>query len=212
MAAPLTNVAIVNRALAKFGAGAVETMTDNTQRGAAVQIVYEETILGLMSEYPWSFTKLTQQLSQVVTETPDASGYLMEGWRYAYGLPANLLAQPDKYLRDPRRQDWPVNEFEIQNQTIYCNETSLYAVGRHRADESVWPPYFVTAAVACLAAELVMPISGNSGLLENLQMQAWGTPAEFRRGGKLGLAKLADARTIGNVKLPPDPLSTARLR
>ena len=212
MAAPLTSVGLVNRALAKFGAGAVETMIDTTKRGQAVQLVYEETILGLLSEYPWSFTKLTQQLAQVATETPDSSGYLMEGWRFAYGMPSNLLAAPDKYLKDPRRQDWPVNEFEVQNQTIYCNEQTLYAVGRFRPDESVWPPYFVSAAVACLAAELVMPVSGNSGLLENLQMQAWGTPVEFRRGGKLGLAKLADARTIGNSKLPPDPLAAARLR
>jgi hypothetical protein len=208
--APLTNVAIVNRALAKFGAGAVQTMADNTDRGRAVSLVYEETVLGLLSEYPWTFTKLTQQLQQVTIETADASGYLMEGWRYSFGMPANLLASPEKYLRDPRRQDWPVTSFEVQAGVIFCNEPTLYAVARFRPDESVWPPYFVTAVVACLAAELVMPISGNSGLLENLQLQAWGTPGEFRRGGKLGLAKLTDARNRGNSKLPPDPLTQAR--
>lgn len=212
MAAPLTNVAIVNRALAKFGAGAVQTMSDPTARGAAVALVYEETILGLLSEHPWNFCKLTQRLTQVVDETPDDSGYLMAGWRFAYALPANRLAPPDKYLRDPRRQDWPVNEFETQADLVYCNEQALYAVGRFRPDEAVWPPYFVTAAVQCLAAELIMPISGNAGLLENLQVQAWGTPAENRRGGKLGQAKLADARVGGNAKLPPDPLTAARLR
>lgn len=212
MAAPLDDIALANRALASFGAGAIQTFGDSVPPGPAVALVYESVILGLLSEYPWSFTKKTERLSRVVDETPDESGYLMSGWRYAYGLPANLLANPDKYLRDPRRQDWPVNQFEVQDGRVYCNEQTLYAVVRYRPDASVWPPYFVTAAIACLAAELVMPTSGNSGLLEAKQLEAWGTPQEFRRGGKLGIAKLADARNIGNSKLPPDPLTTARLR
>lgn len=211
MAAPLTDIALVNRALAKFGAGAIESMEDATKRGAAVALVYRETIDGLLAEYPWTFTKQTQRLQRVADEAADVSGFLMAGWRFAYALPADILANPEKYLAEPRRQDRPVNQFEVQNGLVYCDEETLYCVARLRVDEAAWPAYFVTAAVACLAAELVMPISGNSGLLENLQAQAWGTPQEFRRGGKLGLAKHADARAAGNAKLPPDPLTMARL-
>ena len=73
----------------------------------------------------------------------------------------------------------------------------------------MWPAYFARAAEWCLSAELVMPVSGNSGLLEKIEARAFGTPEEKRMGGFLGAAKQADARARGTRSLPPDPLTLA---
>lgn len=211
MGAPLNRIALANRALAKFGAGAIQTFDQSLSPGPAVNLVYESVILGLFAEYPWNFSKLTQKLNQVASETPDASGLLMSGWRYAYQLPANRLEMPEKYLRDPRSFREPVTLFEVQNDLVYCDEQTLYAVGRFRVDEANWPAYFAIAAEWCLAAELVMPVSGTAGILQTIQARAWGTPQENRKGGFLGMAKQADARNGGNKALPSDPLTLARL-
>lgn len=201
MPAPLTNVAIANRALAKFGAGAITTMTDTTPPGPTVALVYETTILGLLSAYPWSFAKKPVALVRLADEQPDSAGFLMNGWRYAYQLPVDRLAPPDKYLRDPRFENAPVARFSVGDDRVYCDEEKLWAVGRFRPDESVWPAYFIAAAVACLAAELIMPVSGNASQAESLKAEAYGTPSENRRGGALGLAMHSDARNAGGQTL-----------
>lgn len=201
MPAPLTNVAIVNRALAVFGGGVVATMQDATPPGPSVAAVYETAMLGLLAEYPWSFTFDVRELVRLADETPDASGLLKSGWRYAYQLPADRLAPPDKYLNDPRDERAAVTRFRVANDRVYCDEEKLYAMARFRPDEAVWPPYFVSAAIAMLAAELVMPISGNATLRGDLEAKAVGTPSERRNGGLLGLAKQTDARNSGTASL-----------
>ncbi|MGJ0393037.1 MAG: hypothetical protein ACR650_09805 [Methylocystis sp.] len=210
MAAPLTKIGLANRALARFGAGAIQSFDQSIAPGPAVALLYDTVVDGLLAEYPWSFTEQTVSLQPIV-EAPRADGFLIEGWRNAYALPANLLALPERYQRAPVREYAPVTRFEVQNQTVYCDEDALWAVCRMRVDEAQWPPYFVRAAVACLAAELVMSISGNSGQRDALAAEAWGTPEQQRSGGFLGMAKTMDARGAGVRSLPRDPLTLARM-
>lgn len=214
-------VAIVNQALAKLGSLPIQSLDDTTPAGQAVKLAYWEVTNGLLTEVPWSFTLMMVALTATGEVSPDADPYLAEGYRNSYALPAiasamrpdlamPLLAPPIAYFGDPRRADWPERDVLVLNKTIYANRSPLWARVQARPDESEWPPYFVTAAVACLAAELVMPISGNSGLLQSKQEEAWGTPEENRSGGKLGLAKRIDARAHGSKKIRQNPLIDCR--
>ncbi len=202
---PLTRVKLANRALASIGAGVLTTLDQAMPPGPAVALVYDTAIDGLLAEYPWTFTKQTVQLTPSAQETPDASGFLMAGWRYAYVPPSDLLQPPEKYLTDPRLEGGFITRFAVQNNLVYCDAQSLYAVCRVRADEDVWPPYFVAAAVAVLAAEIAPAITGAAeALIGRLQANAWGTPDQQRCGGKLGAAKTIDAQNSGVESLALD--------
>lgn len=205
MAGPLTPVAIVNRALASFGGGVLTTMEDVTPPGPACKLVYETTVAALLAEYPWSFTKDVVKLTPIAASLGD-DGMLDAGWRFVHALPTNVLAPPEKYLSNPRLEHLPVMAFQVMQGRVYSNFEDIWAVVRQRLDEASWPPYFVDAAVACLAAELMPTISGNASQLSEYQAKAWGSPSEGRRGGKLGLAKSLDARNSGGQALALDAL------
>ena len=210
MALSENDVAICNQALASFGARPIQTFDDTTPAGSTCRLKYQEVIDGLLSEHPWSFTRQIVQLQELAEDAPDLSGFLASGWRHAYALPPDLLAAPSAYLRDPSLADFPERRFQVMGQSVYLDVTPVWAVCRVRVDPAFWPPYFTSAAVACLSAELVMPISGNAGFLAAKQQEAWGSPSEGRRGGKLGVARSADARDAGNRVLMANPLVDAR--
>jgi hypothetical protein len=205
---PLNSVLLANRALARFGSNPIQSFDQTIAPGPAVSLLYDSVIGGLFSEYPWFFSEKTAPLAPV-SEAQLSDSYLQEGWLYVYALPEDAISPPQRYLTSPTREGDPVSRFELQNSQMYCDEANVYAVYPVRVDESDWPQYFALAAEWCLAAELIMPISGNSGLLATIQARAWGTPEEKRMGGFLGAAKQADARARGVRSLPPDPLTLA---
>ncbi len=211
MAAPLTPVGIANRALAKIGAGAIQSFDQTLPPGPQVALVYDVLMGELLAKFPWSFTLAPAlALAQVAPDQTDGATYDNEGWQYCYALPANLLQPPDAYLTNPRRADWPMRDFDVQGQLLYCDEPAVWARCRFYPDESIWPPYFVAAAVHCLAAELIMPISGNAGQRDKLLAEAFGTPEDMRRGGMIYQAALIDSQNDGEPVLRANPLIDAR--
>ncbi|MBV1707418.1 MAG: hypothetical protein KGQ37_09455 [Hyphomicrobiales bacterium] len=210
------DVDVANEALAKFGAGDIATFDDATALARAVKRVYWRVVLAIMSSYSWSFLRTNLQLVQLADPVM-ADNYLAPGWRYAYALPpygpGGILAAPFAYLATPNRQNEEVHDFELQNGVVYCNETTLYADCLQAADPSQWPPYFRRAIVDCLAYELIMPVSGNSGLRDDLKAEAVGTPDEGGMGGSLGQARTADSRNDSSDTLGwASPLIDARWR
>jgi hypothetical protein len=207
----LNDLAIANMALTtELGEAPLQTFDDATHAGTAVKQTYARVINALLANYPWSFAKTLAPLTLLAT-TPQSDGRLINGWRYAYQLPADRLGAPLRAIVDPRCPDDPLKLYAIANDRLFADRAPLWVQYQARVDPSSWPAYFVDAAVACLAANLVMPISGNSGLLESKERKAWGTPEENGRGGALGAAIRSDAR--GNPSpslLARDPLTSAR--
>lgn len=203
-------VQIANMALSLFGSAPIQTFDDATPAGRAVALLYPMIMRGLLAEYPWIFCRQTVSLAQLnVADLAD--GMNAAGWKNAFQLPGNLLANPIKISANNRYPDGPETRYEIQGTTVFTDQAALWALGQFYVDEAAWPAYFLPAAVAVLAAELVMPITGNSGMRAALQADAWGSPSEGRRGGKLGSARLADARSQPSRMLAHNPLIDARL-
>lgn len=204
-----SQVALCNMALASFGGVPIQTMDESTPSGTAVSLIYPLVMRGLFAEYPWNFAQMTVTLGQLAA-TPLADGLLPSGWQYAYALPADLIGLPEKLSSNSRYPDGPETRFEIQGQTIFTNQVALWCKGTFYVDEMSWPDYFTSAAVACLAAEVYMAISGNGSILPALQQKAWGAPEQMRRGGLLGLAKLADSRAQPSRVNTQNPLIDVR--
>lgn len=201
-------VQIANMALASFGCAPIQSLTDPSN--GSVGLLYTPVMRGLLAEYPWSFTKQTVPLS-AVDDPLLADGFTAEGWQWAYAMPADMLGLPVGYSSDGRKPDMPQKSVGIQGQTIFCNRNPLWCVGRFYVDEASWPDYFVMAAIKCFAAELIMPISGNSDQLARFQESAWGPPQTQRAGGALGAAKRADALNQPSKFFYENPLTAARL-
>jgi hypothetical protein len=61
-----------------------------------------------------------------------------------------------------------------------------------------------------LAAELAMPLTEKPSVADYWQAQAFGTPAENRRGGQFRVAASADAKESPTVILPAGAVFLAR--
>jgi len=205
-----TDVDIANMALASFGSAPIQSFDDSTPAGAAVALLYPLVMNGLLAEYPWNFCRQTVQLQQLaVADLTD--GMNVAGWANAFELPGNMLGPPIKVSANNRYPDAPELRYEIEATTLYTNQAAVWVLGQFYVDESAWPPYFLPAAVACLAAEIVMPITGNASIRQQLQADAWGSPAEQRMGGKLGAARRVDARGQPSRILAHNPLIDVRV-
>ena len=64
--------------------------------------------------------------------------------------------------------------------------------------EEEWPSYFIEFAATALAAELAIPVTNQIQLQQLYHSQAFGSPAENRRGGKFN-----DAAGQDSMQEPP---------
>lgn len=209
-----SEVAVANEALGKFGGGNIAEFSDATAIGRAIKSVYYRVTLDILGSYPWSVCRTLLPLTQLSIPLM-SDNYLPAGWRYAYGLPAigpgGILAMPTAYLATPNRADDKVHDFEVQAGVVYCNEATLYADVLQAQAPPFWPPYLRRAIVDSLAYELVMPVSGNSGMRDSLKEEAIGTPEEDGDGGSLKRAKRTDSRNDSSGTLGQrSPLIDAR--
>jgi hypothetical protein len=206
----MDDLTVANMAFNAFGAKPVQTFDQATRNGESVGLIYRRVVDGVLSEYPWTCTKRTVSL-QRVDEPLEDDGRLANGWLYAFALPAERLTVPQRFLQNPRYQDRPLQNYAIEAGRVYADYSPLWAMARLRAAPDVWEPYLLNAIVAELAAEFIMPTSGNAGQAETLAAKAHGTSSEQRRGGLLGAAIRADSFNSGPIQLSrSNPLVDAR--
>ena len=216
-----SEVQIANEALAKLGAGEIATFDDQTALARAVKRTYWRVVHGMLTDNQWTFTRACLALTPLV-EPLQADLYIATGWQYAYALPAygpgGILAPPYGYLTTPARADELLRDFAVQAGVLYCNampadgqgQGGVWALVQQDVSPAFWPAYFRRAAVDSLAYELVMPVSGNSGLRDSLKLEAVGPPEDWGRGGSLYRAMLADGLNESESLGSASPLVDAR--
>jgi len=185
---------------------------DATPTATAVASIYDDTINWLLAFYPWSFTKQTVPLVQAAIPPDPTDGRIGAGWTYAFTLPSDTISQPLAVFRYPRVPLSPMKDYAIENSLLYSQWQNLFATFQYAVDPDYWSPPFLKAAVAVLGAEFLIPISGNSGMLDEIQGKAWGSPQENYRGGFLGAAIKYDGRFQPSPAITEvsDPLTDAR--
>lgn len=202
----ITDVTIINRALARVGAPGIFALDEETSIARQAVAVYFDRRDACLGLYPWSFAKMTYKLDRL-TEEP------LNGWRFAYALPGNRLSAPLKVLTDPQRPDYPLRRFTVEANAIYCDEEAVWATVIVQAAPAVWSPAFRLAVTTLVAADLAVPVGHDTALADDLRTQGEGTPSEGGRGGMLGRALIADASGAPTPAplLAADPLTTAHM-
>ncbi len=154
-------VAICNLALGHLGKDDITSIDEASAEAKACKKFYQITLDVALQAYPWRWARTTEALAQVLTNTKENK------WLYAYQRPSDCLKVirvVDESLADYMPSGDGVllggHKYEIEGQVIYCDLSPAYLVYTKKvSDPALFPPAFVEAMGAALAARLAMPIT-----------------------------------------------------
>lgn len=188
MAAGDTDLSICSDALILLGAAPLSSFTEGTDAAQACDRLYPDLRDSLLSRYPFSWSYIKVQLGRLST-TP------INEFRYAYGLPGNMLSGVQAVFETSSTNQQPINDgWEIYGQELYTNLESVYIDYQESVDESKMPHYFVQLLRTALASELAITITDQATKADYFRTLAFGTPGENGRGGLFREAVNIDSR------------------
>ena len=188
MAAGDTDLSICSDALILLGAAPLSSFTEGTDAAQACDRLYPDLRDSLLSRYPFSWSYIKVQLGRLST-TP------INEFKYAYGLPGNMLSGVQAVFETSSTNQQPINDgWEIYGQELYTNLESVYIDYQESVDESKMPHYFVQLLRTALASELAITITDQSTKADYFRTLAFGTPGENGRGGLFREAVNIDSR------------------
>lgn len=188
MAAGDTDLSICSDALILLGAAPLSSFTEGTDAAQACDRLYPDLRDSLLSRYPFSWSYIKVQLGRLST-TP------INEFKYAYGLPGNMLSGVQAVFETSSTNQQPINDgWEIYGQELYTNLESVYIDYQESVDESKMPHYFVQLLRTALASELAITITDQATKADYFRTLAFGTPGENGRGGLFREAVNIDSR------------------
>jgi hypothetical protein len=131
--------------------------------------------------------------------TPPLSGYA-----YVFDVPGGLQGAPLRVM-DTLRAGHRFTEYALVDGKVHSDAEALWAEVRYRPDPQEWPAGFRSATIAALAARLAMAFASDDKFKQVFDREAYGTPEENYRGGKMRVAIFEDSRAT-----PPRTLDAAR--
>lgn len=181
LAAPQTDLALAQRALAMGVAGATVSGFTGSARNETAGAIYGTLVPALLIRGQWQFNTATVRLSRL-TAAP------LSRWAYAFDLPADRLGNPLAVYFDKTARSGETR-YEYFEGQLWCDAEEAY-VTYQRAPNSPasWDPLFRDFATYALAAEYALDIGEDRSRYETLKIAAYGSLDESRIGGKLALA------------------------
>jgi hypothetical protein len=185
---------IVNAACANIGETPLQALDEEIDAGQSAQLLYDEVLEFNLDVYKFSFAKQLRQLSAVSGEDAFA------GYSTVYAIPAEAIGNP-VYLTDaPTDPDRRFSRYAIVGDRIHADAGPLYAMIVFRAPPSRWSGAFKSMMISALAAKFAISLAHDRALAEERSREAYGTPSDDFRGGKMRAAINADSFTS-----PPRP-------
>lgn len=158
----VTDIDVCSRALIMIGAQPISSFSDGSTEATVSSALYEDTVRDLLARHRWRFSSGQSQLSR----REDAP---LSGWDAAYQLPADTLVL----------HRVTVNGYDIvydrYQDLIYCNagaEEVVFADYTFRAEEDLWPPYFVSLVTTYLASLFAYSIANQVQVADYLDKKA----------------------------------------
>lgn len=217
MSETVTDVVIINRALARIGSKPIMALDEDTSLARQAVAVYYDVRDALLGKYPWEFAKKTfklDELAEIPSNGFDAEHRWGNGFRFAFAMPGNRLSNPRKILTRPGSgADYPLRKFLLEEGRVYADVRPLWATFTVAAAPAIWTPAFRLAAITLVAAHLAVPVTHDRQLANDLREEAEGSPDTAGLGGLVG--KAIAAEVSGQPGPPPlmitDDLTTAHM-
>lgn len=141
----ITDLKVINQALgAGLGENELTDLNAATKIAATVRSNYGPVKYACMTKTSWRAFTAKATLNQL-------SGTPINRWQYAYQLPSDCL----KVLTT-----WPVSNYELQNNRLYTNASSVDIDYIRNLEEAYWPRWFEAYVVASLVKRLCRGITG----------------------------------------------------
>ncbi|MDH5182455.1 MAG: hypothetical protein OEX12_01075 [Gammaproteobacteria bacterium] len=142
-----TKVDIVSNALVLIGHPTISSFDPDQGSGATVgSALYTTTLRYLLSTTYWRFAIKQQSLNRL-TAAP------ISGWQYAYQLPTDYITL---HKVSPRC------EYQIFEDKLYCNVTTLTADYSFLPADTSLPDYFVQAFQYKLASDFAIAVTNDT--------------------------------------------------
>lgn len=200
-----TDVSICSRALVSLAARPISSFLESEGDTATVCAnIYPGLRKGIMSQYPWRFLMRKAQLSR------DAAAPIGE-WEHSYIIPADALGQGHAVFSDPTTKT-STQRFEVFGRRLYSDNEALLLDYKADVIEAEWPPYFVEAMVAAVAAEIAFAVTDQQNVQERWHITAYGNPSENMMGGRMGMALTQDAQSNPQEGFQTDTFTNARVQ
>lgn len=162
MANDISKTAIINLALANLGQKLISSENEETQTARTAKLIYDVVRRNLLRAHDWVFALRFAYLPAVETKSPFIR------LPHVFALPADyLFLKTISYDGLPDRHHFPFKLFndEKGNKLVACTDTKPQAqYVADVADTTLFDPAFVACFVLLLAAELAIPITGDSNL------------------------------------------------
>ena len=144
----LTDVEICSVALVKIGANDITSFEDETFEADVARRLYEVTLRGLIASHPWHFSMAVAELEPV--EEPAVAGF-----SFVFALPADLLRIVSAGASSRARG----LDYRLTGGRLHAGSSRVILHYQRRPETAVFPPFFVQALVARLAAEFCLPLT-----------------------------------------------------
>lgn len=155
----MTNVEVVNLALAKLGASLILRLGDTSIPGSHFgALLYQPTLERALRDFPWSFAKREKLLAQLPAK-------LTERWNYSYSLPAGFI----RLLRLLDKNGRANESFSRTGRELHCDLTPAtleFITGQIEPDDM--DVDFREAFVTLLASELATPLLQSPQLAKSM--------------------------------------------
>jgi hypothetical protein len=157
-----TDIDIVSTALVMIGANPITSFSDGTTEANVAKNLYEDTVRDLLSRHRWRFASGQSQLSR-------RSDAPLTGWDSAYQLPSDMLVLHSLMVEGyniayDRYQDLAYTNADTNDQVI--------ADYTFRADENLWPPYFISLVELYLASLFAYSVANQIQTADYLDKKA----------------------------------------
>ena len=191
----LTPIDIVNAACSAIGEEPLQSFDDDSPIAQAALLAYDDIVDFNLSLTPFSWAKTIQPLSRLASPP-------LTDFKFVYDLPAGMSGPPLRVMDSLRNADRPFTAYALVNGQVHADAEALWAEIRFRPSPHLWPAAFKSATISAIAARLAMAFASDDKFKAIHDQEAYGTPSENFRGGKMRAAIYDDARAT-----PPKALA-----
>jgi hypothetical protein len=157
-----TPIKICSRASLLIGGDVLQSFDDGTAEATICDAMYEDMARSALTNSRWRFAT-DQAVLNRLAEAPTGR------WSAAYQLPSESIM-----LSGVTVNDFPI-KYDSYGSKVFCDSSeteTLVADYVFRANESDWPPYFVTAVEYVMAAVLAVSVARDSQLATLMEQKA----------------------------------------
>lgn len=178
-----SQVDICNNAILKIGANPISALSQNVQAALVLTRIYDMILDEVLGAHPWGFCT-------VITTLAEISGEVVPGWEYLYTYPAEALEIRKVFSNaedpNPTADDFrPVVSPTSNIRAIAGHYSPAYVEYTKRVtDPALYDALFVEALSCRLAAELAIPVKGETKLAVDMRSLYLFTLSEARRKNK----------------------------